>query len=67
VHIADLAILYRHTGRVAFRDMARKWLAYMRDWDAMPELADPTISKLARHYGADFEEMIERKYLAPPL
>lgn len=66
VHIVDLAVLYRFTGRQSFADTARKWLGYMKGWEDMPELASPEISKRAHLYGDSLHDTVE-KYLSRPL
>ena len=63
VHIMDLAVIYAMTGRASFADTARRWLSYMEQWPNLPWLADPSISKLALHYGKTLPEVIEN-YLA---
>lgn len=63
VHVVDLAILYRHTGRRLFSDTAVRWLDYMKMWDRMEELSSPEISKTAHVYGDDLPRVIE-KYLS---
>lgn len=66
VHIVDLAVLYRYTGRTAFADTARKWLGYMENWEGMPELASPVISKMAHLYGDTLQDTV-KKYLSKSL
>lgn len=63
VHIMDLAVIYAMAGRPAFAEAARRWLGYMEKWPDLPWLADPSISKLALHYGETLSEVIEN-YLA---
>ncbi|MFM7655770.1 MAG: D-glucuronyl C5-epimerase family protein [Paracoccaceae bacterium] len=54
IHVMDLAILYRETGRVALADMALKWLDYIDHWPKMEELRRKDIN--LRSYGYQNDE-----------
>ncbi len=63
IHVMDLAILYRETGRVALADMALKWLDYIDHWPEMEELRRKDINLRSYGYQNDQFRVKVRQYL----
>jgi hypothetical protein len=59
IHVVDLAVLYRFTGRQVFAKTALNWLEYMSNWPGITKLNRDDLSLKAHLYGDDLERVVE--------